>query len=93
VPANLQELIMDNFEMEGNLKPGGSDWSKISHVPYIRLNKKTVQNLSANVASTSSHQQVCATVHLIPLPASGATYNISVSMFSTLCNITIQIYF
>lgn len=58
VPANLQELIMDNFEMEDNLKPGGSDWSKISHVPYIRFNKKTVQNLSVNVASTSSHQQV-----------------------------------
>uniref|UniRef100_A0A453MKS9 NB-ARC domain-containing protein n=1 Tax=Aegilops tauschii subsp. strangulata TaxID=200361 RepID=A0A453MKS9_AEGTS len=45
VPQNLQELIMDGFIMEDNFKPGGSDWLNISHVPYIRLNGKTVQNL------------------------------------------------
>lgn len=58
VPQNLQELIMDGIEMENNFKPGGSDWLSISHVPYIRLNGKTVQNLSTNVASSSSNHQI-----------------------------------
>ena len=58
VPLNLQELIMDGFNMENNFKPGGSDWPNISHVPYIRLNGKTVQNLSINAASSSSNHQI-----------------------------------
>ncbi|XP_044402560.1 disease resistance protein RGA2-like [Triticum aestivum] len=58
VPQNLQELIMDGFIMEDNFKPGGSDWLNISHVPYIRLNGKTVQNLSINAASSSSNHQI-----------------------------------
>ncbi|VAH96458.1 unnamed protein product [Triticum turgidum subsp. durum] len=58
VPQNLQELIMDGFVMEDNFKPGGSDWLNISHVPYIRLNGKTVQNLSINAASSSSNHQI-----------------------------------
>lgn len=58
VPPNLQELIMDGFDREDNFKPGGSDWLYISHVPYIRLNGKTVQNLSINAASSSSNHQI-----------------------------------
>ncbi|XP_037444668.1 putative disease resistance protein RGA4 [Triticum dicoccoides] len=59
VPQNLQELVMNGFsgETENNFKPGGSEWVNISHVPYIRLNDKTVQNLSVNAASSSSNHQ------------------------------------
>lgn len=57
LPQNLQEFIMESFDMEDNFKPGGPDWSKISHVPYIRLNKKTVQKLSIDAASSSSTHQ------------------------------------
>uniref|UniRef100_A0ACD5WDC3 Uncharacterized protein n=1 Tax=Avena sativa TaxID=4498 RepID=A0ACD5WDC3_AVESA len=60
VPQNLQELIMDGFypETENNFKPGGSDWVNFSHVPYVRLNGETVQNLSVTAASTSSDHQI-----------------------------------
>ncbi|KAF7069586.1 hypothetical protein CFC21_075199 [Triticum aestivum] len=60
VPQNLQELVMDGLcTVKTNyFKPGGSDWSYCCHVPYIRINGKTVQNLSINNAasSSSSHQ-------------------------------------
>lgn len=60
VPQNLQELVMQEVtvETENNFKPGGSEWVNICHVPYIRLNEKTVQNLSNDTASSSSNHQI-----------------------------------
>ncbi|XP_051195078.1 putative disease resistance protein RGA1 isoform X1 [Lolium perenne] len=44
VPANLQELILEGYALdwEDKFKPGGSEWLNICHVPYIRLNGKTI---------------------------------------------------
>jgi hypothetical protein len=58
-PRTLDELIMDfPAEQESNFKPGGLYWPNISHVPYIRINGRTVQNLSTDAASSSSNHQI-----------------------------------
>ncbi|XP_044343762.1 putative disease resistance protein RGA3 [Triticum aestivum] len=59
-PQKLQEFIMHGFpvEAENDFKPGGSAWINISHVPYIRLNGKTIQNRQMDAASSSSNQQI-----------------------------------
>jgi hypothetical protein len=58
-PRTIDELIMDfPVEQESNFKPGGLDWPNISHVPYIRINRKTIQNISTDAASSSSNHQI-----------------------------------
>jgi hypothetical protein len=60
VPRNLQELILDGYavDWEDKFQPGGSEWLNICHVPYIRLNGKTVQNLTIDAASSSRNHQI-----------------------------------